>query len=242
MMSQDTILRDKLATCTRILAMQELMGLFGHISVFDPDRERVYFSPGMGADKADVGADHILASNLAGDVLTGDQRLPAEWPIHTVLHRRRGDAIAVAHLHSPYATLFSMSERKFRPVTLQGSIFDQEIPIYQDPRLVRSVGQGEALADGIGDRAAIFMRGHGVVIVARDIEEMLFAALILEDEARKAVDLAALGHFHCLDHHDCQAFGGREDLAGRSKRAWGYYEKLEKRWDRNPGTGRVPFV
>ena len=241
-MTSETVLRDKLADCTRILAMQQLLGLFGHISVFDPQKERVYLSPGMGVDKSSVQADQILAANLDGTVVAGDQRLPIEWPIHTVLHRRRTDAIAVAHLHSPYATLFSISERKFRPVTLQGSIFDCDVPTYTDPRLVKTVQQGEDLATGIGDRPVIFMRGHGVVIVARDIEQMLFSALILEDEARKAVDLCAMGHYHCLDHDECQAFGGLEELPNRAKRAWNYYNDLEKRWDRYPGSGCVPFV
>lgn len=241
-MTMETQLRNKLATCTRVLAMQELIGLFGHISAYDPDAGRVYLSPGMGAEKSTVTADHMLASDLDGNVLSGDQRLPAEWPIHTEIHRRRGDALAVGHLHSPYATLLSISARKFRPVTLQGSIFDGDMPVYEDPRLVRTIGQGVQLASQVRDAPVILMRGHGVVIVARDVEEMLFSALVLEDEARKAVDLAALGAHRCLDHHECQQFGGRKDLADRSKRAWKYYCQLEERWDKNPGTGRVPFV
>jgi ribulose-5-phosphate 4-epimerase/fuculose-1-phosphate aldolase len=241
-MSTETVLREKLATCTRILSMQQLLGLFGHISVFDPEKERVYLSPGMGIDKTCVEAEHMLTANLDGDILSGDKRLPIEWPIHTVLHRRRSDALAVAHLHSPYSTLFSISERKFRPVTLQGSIFDCDVPTFTDPRLVKSVAQGEALADNLGDGPVIFMRGHGVVIVAQDVEQLLYSSLILEDEARKAVDLAAMGAHHCLDHDECCAFGGKAELPSRSKRAWKYFEDLEQRWDRNPGTGRVPFV
>jgi ribulose-5-phosphate 4-epimerase/fuculose-1-phosphate aldolase len=241
-MSTETVLREKLATCTRILSMQQLLGLFGHISVFDPEKERVYLSPGMGVDKTSVEAEHMLTANLDGKVLSGDQRLPIEWPIHTVLHRRRSDALAVAHLHSPYSTLFSISERKFRPVTLQGSIFDCDVPTFTDPRLVKSVAQGEALATDLGDGPVIFMRGHGVVIVAQDVEQLLYSALILEDEARKAVDLASMGAFHCLDHDECHAFGGKAELPGRSQRAWKYFADLEERWDRNPGTGRVPFV
>ena len=241
-MSIETQLREKLATCTRILAMQELMGLFGHISAYDPEKGRVYLSPGMGAEKSTVGIEQILTTDVDGVVMSGDQRLPAEWPIHTEIHRRRTDALAVAHLHSPYATLFSISSRKFRPVTLQGSIFDADIPVYEDPRLVRTTEQGVDLARQVQDAPVIFMRGHGVVIVARDVEELLYSALILEDEARKAVDLAALGEHRCLDHHECMAFGGRKDLPDRSKRAWKYYCQMEERWDKNPGTGRVPFV
>jgi 3-hydroxy-2-methylpyridine-4,5-dicarboxylate 4-decarboxylase len=241
-MTTETILRDKLATCTRILAMQDLIGLFGHISTYDSASQRVYLSPGMGSEKSCVGPDKILVADLEGAVLAGDQRLPAEWPIHTVLHGMRADALAVAHLHAPYATLFSISQRPFRPVTLQGSIFDEEIPLYTDPQLVRTVAQGRSLAHRLGDRAAIFMRGHGIVVVARDVEQMLYSALILEDEARKSVEAAALGPFHCLTHDECEAFGGKAALPDRAQRAWKYYSQLEARWDKNPGTGRVSFV
>ena len=241
-MTVETILRDKLATCTRMLAMQELIGLFGHISTYDPATRRVYLSPGMGAEKSTVQDADILVADLDGKLLSGDGRLPAEWPIHTILHGLRDDALAVAHLHAPYATLFSISERPFRPVTLQGSIFNEEVPLYSEPRLVRTVADGQALARVIGDRPAVFMRGHGLVIVARDIEQMLYCSLVLEDEARKSVEAAALGPFHCLTHDECAAFDGGSVLPERSKRAWTYYSQLEKRWDKNPGTGRVAFV
>ena len=86
------------------------------------------------------------------------------------------------------------------------------------------------------------MRGHGIVVVARDVEQMLYSALVLEDEARKSVEAAALGSFHCLSHDECMAHGGKDALPHRSARAWKYYSQLEHRWDKNPGTGRVSFV
>jgi ribulose-5-phosphate 4-epimerase/fuculose-1-phosphate aldolase len=241
-MTAETALRDQISTCTRILAMQELMGLFGHISTYDSATQRVYMSPSMGVEKTTVQADDILVADLAGTVLEGTQRLPIEWPIHTVLHGARSDALAIAHLHSPYSTLFSITERAFRPVTLQGSVFDEGVPLYTEPQLVRTLAQGQSLAKALGDKPAIFMRGHGVVVVARDVEQMLYASLILEDEARKSVEAAALGPFHCLDHDECVAFGGKEEFAARSSRAWKFYCQLEHRWDKNPGTGRTAFV
>jgi ribulose-5-phosphate 4-epimerase/fuculose-1-phosphate aldolase len=241
-MSIETVLRDRLATCTRILAMQQLLGLFGHISAYDPASGRAFFSPSMGADKSTVQPDDILVGDLAGKCLAGGQRLPIEWPIHTVLHGRRSDALAIAHLHAPYATLFSIAAREFRPVTLQGSVFAGGLPLYIEPQLVRSQEQGEAFATVIGDRPAAFMRGHGIVVVARDIEQMLYACLILEDEARKSVAASSLGDIHCLTDAECHAFGGAAEFPGRAQRAWTYFSALEQRWDKNPSTGCVPFV
>lgn len=241
-MTTEATLRDKLATCTRIFAMQQLLGLFGHISAYDPGAGRIYMSPGQGADKATLEADDILVADLSGRVLEGEGRLPIEWPIHTVLHAVRADALAVAHLHAPYATLYGIAKREFRPVTLQGSLFGDGVPLYREPKLVKTVGQGEALARVVGAGRAAFMRGHGITVIGRDIEEMLYAALILEDEARKAVAAAALGELDCLSAEECRAFDADVALPMRSARAWGYYCRLEQRWDRQPGSGRVAFA
>jgi ribulose-5-phosphate 4-epimerase/fuculose-1-phosphate aldolase len=241
-MTVETVLRDKLSTCTRIFAMQELLGLFGHISAYDPASGRAYFSPSMGVDKTAVQADDILVSDLAGKSLDGDHRLPMEWPIHTVLHGKRADALAVAHLHAPYATLFAIAKREFQPVTLQGSIFDGGLPLYTEPQLVTTIAQSENLAKLIGDRPAAFLRGHGIVVIARDIEQMLYASLILEDEAKKWVEASALGEVDHLSHAECEAFHGMSEFPGRSQRAWRYFSSLEARWDRQPGTGRVAFA
>jgi ribulose-5-phosphate 4-epimerase/fuculose-1-phosphate aldolase len=222
--------------------MQQLMGLFGHISVFDAAGGRVYMSPSMGVDKATVGPDDILVADREGKVLDGDRRLPIEWPIHTVLHARRADALAVAHLHAPHATLFAISEREFRPVTLQGSVFDGGVPTYDEPRLVKTPAQGEALFRVMGDARGAFLRGHGIVVAGRDVEEMLYGSLILEDETRKSVEAASLGPLRCLSHADCEAFGGAADFGTRAQRAWKFYTGLEQRWDRQPGTGVMAFA
>ena len=240
-MTTETVLREKLSTCTRILAMQELIGLFGHISTYDPESGRVYICPGMGKDKTLVQPGDILPIDLDGNLLEGDARLPAEWPIHTVLHAKRDDALAIAHLHSPYATLFSITDREYRPVTLQGSIFGAGIPLYSEPRLVTTPEQGRDLAGIIGDGRAIFMRGHGIVVVARDVEEMLFASLLLEDEARKWVMASSLGEVQPFSAEDCAAFGADADLSRRSHRAWPYLKGMEERWNGQPGTGCIAF-
>lgn len=59
-MAADSTLREKLATCARILAMQGLLGLFGHVSIYQPGNNRVLISPGLGSDKATMASGTIL--------------------------------------------------------------------------------------------------------------------------------------------------------------------------------------
>ena len=233
--SADT--RQKVATCTRILCMQGLLGLFGHISVFDPQTKRVFISPGFGSDKGTTEPKDVLVCDLEGQILEGGGHLPIEWPIHTTLHAARPDALSVFHLHAPYATLYAIVQREFRPVTLQGTIFADGLPLYCEPQLVKTVEQGQKLAELIGAKRGALLRGHGTVIVGRDIEEALYCALILEDDARKAVQAGVLGELHRFSYEESQIFGGNESLSRRAHRAWGYLEKLEQRWDRQPATG-----
>lgn len=232
-------LRDELATCTRILAMQGLIGLFGHISVYRPREKTIWITPGSGSDKARLQGSDTIAVTLEGEPRERGTTPPIEWPIHTALHAARADALAVAHLHAPYATLFALAERPFEPITLQGTIFSGGLPRYPEPHLVTTPERGERLREAIGSKRAVLMRGHGIVVVGRSLAEVLYASLILEDEAKKAWQAAVLGRLLPLTPQECGAFGAEVDFERRASRAWAYFSLLESRWDRQPNTGRV---
>lgn len=76
-----------------------------------------------------------------------------------------------------------------------------------------------------------------MVVVGRDIPEVLYAALILEDNARKAVQAATLGELEPLTPEESRAFDTPEGVRFRSRLAWDYFARLETRWDRQPATG-----
>jgi len=122
--------REKLAQLARIFAMQGMLGLFGHLSVYNPEKKRVFITPGMGSDKGQLRPEDMVPCGLDGKPLDRG-RPPVEWPIHTALHAARADALAVAHLHPPHATLFTIAKRAFRPVTLQGTLFSAGVPLYR---------------------------------------------------------------------------------------------------------------
>jgi ribulose-5-phosphate 4-epimerase/fuculose-1-phosphate aldolase len=242
-MSDDSAAREKLATCTRIFAMQGLLTLFGHVSMYLPASQRVLLSPGMGCNRAQTRAESIFVLDHSGKILEeGEGGIPVEWPIHTALHASRSDALAVAHLHSPFATLFAIAKREFRPVTLQGALFAHGVPLYEKAQLIKTPDQGRGLMDVIGDKRAALLRGHGVVMVGRDIEEALYSALIFEDDAQKTLQAATLGEVGFISLEECNSFDGEDGLQRRSHRAWDYFSGVEAQWDRQPGTGACPLL
>ncbi len=238
-MADDSALREQLATCTRILAMEGLIGMFGHVSAYDPASGRVLLCPGAGSDKATVQADDLFVLDRDGKVLEGQGHVPIEWPIHTTLHAARADALAVAHLHAPYSTLFSIAQRPFRAVTFHASMFRDGVPLYSEAQLIMTPTKGQALLRVIGDKRAALLRNHGLVVVGRDLPEVLYATLVFEDNARKIVEAAALGEVGHLSARECAEFETDEQMRARVPLMWRYFTTLEGRWDRQPGSGRV---
>lgn len=237
-MISENDLREQLATCTRIFAMQGMIGVFGHVSVYQPETKRLFITPGMGSDKGSLRAENMVAADLDGKTLEGKEGPPVEWPIHTALHRAREDALAVAHLHTPYATLFAIAKREFQPVTLQGAIFSDGVPLYPQAQLITTPARGESLLKVIGDKRAALLRGHGIVVAGKNLQEVLFAALVLEDDAKKTMQAATLGEIGTISQEECRTFGAEIALERRAQRAWNYFCSLEARWDRQPATGK----
>lgn len=237
-MATEYELRGQLATCTRIFAMQGMIGVFGHVSVYQPETKRVFITPGMGSDKSTLRAEDMVPCDLSGKPLEGEQGPPVEWPIHTAIHGARPDALAVAHLHTPYATLFTIAKRKFLPVTLQGAIFSDGVPLYPEAQLITNPSRGEALLKVIGDKRAVLLRGHGIVVAGKNLQEVLYTSLVLEDDTKKSWQAAALGEVGTISPEECRAFGAEIALERRAQRAWNYFSSIEARWDHQPASGK----
>lgn len=181
--------------------------------------------------------------DLQGQILEGEgRRPPLEWPIHTALHAARPDARAVAHLHAPYATAFALVGREFRAVLLPGALFADGVPTFLDRRLITTPELGQRVAELIGSHHAALLRNHGVVVAAADLQELLYASVILEDGARAAVEAAALGELDFLGPEEGAGMEADATLSIRARLAWNYFAAQEARWDRQPPIGGGPIA
>ena len=90
----------------------------------------------------------------------------------------------------------------------------------------------------MANNRAVLLRGHGIVVAAKNLQEVLFASLVLEDDAKKTMQAAALGEIGTISPEECRAFGAEVALEHRAQRAWNYFCSLEARWNRQPATGR----
>jgi L-ribulose-5-phosphate 4-epimerase len=220
----ESMLRQQLVECTRMMVMAELLDYSGHVSArIGTDR---FLIPRRDASRAAVTIKDILIVDLDGNVLEGKGPCPTETHIHTGVYRARPDVAVVGHGHPPMSTLFTMVDRPMIAVRNYGYRFIGT-PVHPDPTHIRTREQGDAVARTLGRRGCCLLRGHGSVVVANSVAEVFLDSLEMEENARNAVYAASLGVLKPITTEEAELIGAsfaKNDY--RATKIWEHY--LEK--------------
>lgn len=162
----------------RTLARAGLVHAFGHCSArVDNDWALVCAPRPMG----------LLAAGERGTVFPIDGSLPdgvlGEVRAHQAIYRRRPDVGAICRIMPP-ATM-ALSTLRLTPRARHGfsSYFAPAPPLWDDPMLVRSDDAADAVAEMLGDAAAVVLRGNGAITVGETLARAVTLAWYLEDSA-----------------------------------------------------------
>lgn len=191
----------------RALARAGLVHAYGHCSLrLDDDRFLVCAPRPMGSIGDEDGTVVLLDGPLPDGVL-GEVRL------HREIYRRRGDVQGVCRI-MPRATMaLSTAGIVPRPRHGIGAYFDN-LPLWDDPRLLRDDDAAARLADTLGDAPAIVMRGNGAVTVGESLEQAVTLAFFLEDAARVERDVRVMGLSPDTGLLDADEIAARQVWAG----------------------------
>jgi ribulose-5-phosphate 4-epimerase/fuculose-1-phosphate aldolase len=130
-----------------------------------------------------VREEQLLTMNLNGEVIEGNQPAPFEAWLHTAILKSKPRVNAITRIHARVANIFSVTDRKLEPVHNHGSFFAGGVPLYATPDLISTPKLGDEVAQAIGERPAILLRGNGQVTVGRTIAEAVMMAIYLEEAA-----------------------------------------------------------
>ena len=196
MSEPENILREKLSVAWRFFYGRGFVDGFGHISARTEDPNVVLMTP------HDLGKvshpDDFLLCDLDGNLIGRAGKLPGELPIHLEIFKVRPDVNSVAHFHTHNATSFSMSEHDLKPTYFMASILGGDIPVHPDSRLIMTEERGREMAKTLGNRRAMLLRAHGIVVTGPDIEEMAAGVYFMEDNAKRTAIAASMGDFEVL--------------------------------------------
>ena len=103
--------------------------------------------------------------------------------IHAAIYKARPDVNSVVHTHQTLATAFSMAGTPILPIYNQAAVFAPETPIFPSPRLIYTVQDGKEICETLGDRQAMLLKGHGVIVCGDSLEYATVHAIYLERTA-----------------------------------------------------------
>jgi ribulose-5-phosphate 4-epimerase/fuculose-1-phosphate aldolase len=192
---------DDLVAANRILAHQNVVDGFGHVSARDPQNANQYWLARSMAP-ALVTASDIVTYDLDSNALNAANRASyAERFIHGAIYKARPDVKSIVHAHTPSVIPFGVSTVKLEPVFHMGAFLGAGVPVFEirgaggteTDLLVKTQPLGDALARTLGGANVALMRGHGMVAVAGSIPEAVFRAYYTGQDAQLEADALRLG-------------------------------------------------
>lgn len=223
----DPKLIEDLIAANRILAMEGVVDGMGHVSVRhnrDPNRYLLSLARAPELVTAEDLMEYDLDSNPVRDP---GRRQYSERIIHGEIYKLRPDVIAVVHNHSPSVIPFTVSNVPLRAIAHSGGFIAEGLPVFEirdagglTDMLVNNAALGRALAQKLGGKSAILMRGHGAAVVGKSLPYVVGRSIYLELGAKLQAQAIALGGtVNYLDPEEGRKIEARRDYI-RSWELW----------------------
>jgi ribulose-5-phosphate 4-epimerase/fuculose-1-phosphate aldolase len=227
-------LRQAVALGCRVLGAEDQGDLvWGHVSARDPDGRGVWMKASTYGFEEITERQVVLVSR-EGEVLAGEGRRHAEYPIHTEVMTARADVNSVVHTHASDAVALAATGHPLRPISHEATLF---VP----PEMARFTKTGDLIltrqlggdvADALGDRNALMLVNHGIVTVGPDVPTAVMTAVLLARACRiQLTAMSAGGWATWSSNEEALAKRGHCYPPELLKQAWDY---LVRRLDARP--------
>jgi ribulose-5-phosphate 4-epimerase/fuculose-1-phosphate aldolase len=231
-------LKKKVALGNRIMFHQGLADYHGHVSARIPGTRKFFIKPVL-APLGEISAKDIILVDIdeymevceQNWAKAGNQRQvtklklpPRETMIHAAIYHARSDINSVVHTHQTLATAFSVAGVPLRPIYNQAAAFAPETPIFPSPRLIYTVEDGKEICQTLGDRMAMLLQGHGIVVVGDSLEYATVHAIYLERTAYMQWIASSVGQSVMMPQRDIDYM--KQNMVYRSYDAFAYFKSL----------------
>jgi HCOMODA/2-hydroxy-3-carboxy-muconic semialdehyde decarboxylase len=185
---------------SRVLADFGVLDGFGHVSARHPTNP-THFLMARSLAPALVTADDIMEFDLDGNAVDARGRTVfLERFIHGEIYKARPDVMSVVHTHSPGVIPFSVTKVPLRAMFHNPSFLGVGVPVWDIRKdfgdtdmLVSNPALGKSLAQTLGDKPVVLMRGHGDVTVGPSVKMAVFRAYYTDVNAKLQSQAIALG-------------------------------------------------
>jgi HCOMODA/2-hydroxy-3-carboxy-muconic semialdehyde decarboxylase len=224
----DPALIEDLVAANRIVYDQGVVDGFGHVSARH-DKSPEHFLLARSMAPGLVTAADIMEFDRDGSAIEPKGRaVYLERFIHSEIYKTHPEIKAIVHSHSPAVIPFGVTSVQLRPIFHLSSFLSGGVPVFEireaggsaTDMLIRTPELGAALARTLGAAPVALMRGHGDVVVASSIQEVVFRAIYTEVNARLEAEALRLGQGQVVFLNDEEAAAATKTNAGVLVRAW----------------------
>jgi ribulose-5-phosphate 4-epimerase/fuculose-1-phosphate aldolase len=229
----DALIKD-LVIANRILAKEDVVDAYGHVSVRNPDNPKTFFISRSLAPEL-IEKEDIVELDMSGQPVKDEKRsLYLERFIHAAIFEARPEINSVVHAHAEDILPFGIAKSaKLRPVIHSGSFIGANVPVWDIADkfgdhtnvLVTNMDQGRELAKCLGGNSVALMRGHGFASAARSLIEVVRMSVYLPRNARAQMRAMQLGgEISYLHQGEIDARNaGYSPYSTETWRAWEYW-------------------
>ena len=191
---------DELVLANHILANEDVVDGYGHVSVRSPNNPNHYFLARAGAPMLVTAADIVEYDLDSKPVTTPSGSGYLERFIHGEIYKARPDVMAVVHCHCPDVIPFANTSVPLQPMHHMGGFIGLGVPVFEIRKaggmtdmLISKPELGHALAQSLEGKNAVLMRGHGAAVVAPTLHIVVGRAYYLNLNARLQLQAMQLG-------------------------------------------------
>jgi ribulose-5-phosphate 4-epimerase/fuculose-1-phosphate aldolase len=213
-------IKEKMVMACKVLQKQGMVDGYGHLTARLSD-DRILSTPHMPPGK--VALRDIIVIDAQGRKVEGLGEPNGETAMHTSIYKARPDVSCILHYHPDELVALSITTQGIQVVANCGVQFYRGTPIYDSPVLIRNSQLGDKVAQTLGDRNAVLLRGHGGTVVADDLDKLLRLGINLVRTARIQIMASSLGSLKTHTQEECEQMTKNEDRPNRNRRFIDYY-------------------
>jgi len=194
----DYTLAQKVAlTCRILFDNGHDSGLAGQITARD--------SKGFWTQRLGLGFDEVSAGNLLLvdedlNVLEGQGMPNPANRFHAWVYRARPDVNCIIHTHAVHTAALSMLEEPLQVSHMDNCVlYDDVAFVAKWPGVPVGNEEGELISSALGDKRALLLAHHGLLVACTSVEEACLIALAFERAARMHLLAAAAGKIQSIE-------------------------------------------
>jgi HCOMODA/2-hydroxy-3-carboxy-muconic semialdehyde decarboxylase len=226
-----------LVIANRILAKEDVVDAYGHVSIRHPQKpDRYLLSRSLSPEFVTRG--DIIEFMLDGQPVNDSRPPYLERFIHGAIYEARPDVNAVIHSHAEDILPFSISKTPMCCVAHVASDMGAHVPVWdiaekfgdETNLLVINMAQGRDLAGKLGSDSVVLMRGHGFSAAADGLLKLVRLSVYLPRNARVLLAAMRLGEFKALSEGELRTRNNFRAGSPEMQRGWEF-------WARRAGCG-----